>query len=260
MLKQFTTTAGCLILTGILSSAQADSILVYESTTEDGSNTEHTIAISGRWLKLESTPKGKADYIVMDTGRMLMFEIDDEAKHYQVTRMGRLYWPETPMTSPKFVPMRKKQTVSGVACQQVREAGEDMESTVAEHCMSAGGPLGLNAREMITLSRLFMSARRIGLPGWIGVATPEERQVSILSQGPEGAKQEFKSVTHKPLPNDLMKIPVDYKRLKPDLPPKEKRPPLKASPKPKDADVQPESTPAEAKTEPAKAEAAEKSE
>ena len=266
MFKQFKIAAFCMLGFGILPSAHADSTLVFESTAADGSKTEHTIALSGRWLKLESKPKAKADYVIMDTGRLLMFEVNDEEKSFQVTRMGRLYWPQTPLNTPRFKPMRKKQTVSGVACQRVHEMGPGKEP-VAEHCMSAGGPLGLNAREMITLSRLFMSARRMGLPGWIGVATPEERQVSILSQNPEGVKQAFKSVSHKPLSGDLMKVPTGYKRLKPDLPPKEKRPKLAPAAKaeadkpettkpesanPEGSDV-PESPPVDAKDEPAKA-------
>jgi hypothetical protein len=141
-----------------------------------------------------------------------------------------------------------------VKCQQVHEMGED-KAVVAEHCMSAGGPLGLNAREMITLSRLFMSARRMGLPGWIGVATPEERQISIMSSNSDGVSQVFKSVLHKPLPNDLMKVSVDYQRLLPDLPPVEQRPKLTPAAKPKAAS-QPAASPAEVKPEPTKAEPA----
>jgi len=197
--------------------AHADSTLVYELTAADGSKVQQTIAIRGSWLRLESEPKGKSDYTVMDTARLLMFEVNDKNKSYQVTRMGRLYWPVTDLNAPKFKPIPKKQAVSGVRCQPVNEMDKD-DKSIVEHCMSAGGPLGLSAREMITLSRLFMSARRMGL-GWPGVATPDERQASILSQNPDGGKQEFKSVVHAPLTKTLFKIPDSYKRLKPDLPP-----------------------------------------
>ncbi len=183
-------------VSGLVPLTHADSTLVYELTGKDGSKTQHTVSISGRWLRLESSPKGKYDYLVMDTGRLLMFEVDDQARSFQTTRMGRLYWPDTPLNHPDFMPMAKKQTVAGIACQPVHEMAKDKQS-IAQHCMSAGGPLGLNAREMITLSRLFMSARRIGF-NWPGVATPDERQVSILSQTPDGRKQEFKSVLHRP--------------------------------------------------------------
>ncbi len=194
----------------------ADSTVVYDLTNKDGAKVEHTIQISGSWLRLESQPKGKADYTVMDMGRMLMFDVDNKSKSFQVTRLGRLYWPETPLNSPKFKPVNKKNTVAGVRCQPVNEIGKD-KKPVAEHCMSPGGSLQLSAREMITLSRLFMSARRTG-NSWAGVATPDERQVSILSQNAAGDKLVLKSVSHGRLDNTLLKIPVDYQRLKPDLP------------------------------------------
>lgn len=215
-----------------VSLAHADSTLVYELTGTDGSKTQQTISISGRWLRLESKPKGKYDYTVMDTGRMLMFEVDDKAKTFQVTRMGRLYWPVTPLNNPNFMPISKKQAVSGVRCQLVHEMAKDKKS-MTEHCMTAGGPLGMNSREMITLSRFFMSARRVGL-SWPGVATIDERQTSILSKNPDGRRQEFKSVKHHFVVKNLLKIPVDYQRLQPDLPPlknKKKNTETKVKPK-----------------------------
>ncbi|MEN8179846.1 MAG: hypothetical protein ABFS39_14685 [Pseudomonadota bacterium] len=220
MFKRMKIITAALAAFSVVPLAHADSTLVYEQAGADGSKTQHTISISGRWLRLESEPKGKYDYTVMDTGRLLMFEVDDKAKSFQVTRMGRLYWPATPLNTPKFMPIPKKQAVSGVSCQQVHEMGKD-KKMIAEHCMTAGGLLGLNAREMITLSRLFMSARRIGL-GWPGVATPDERQVSILSKSSGGESQTFKSVAHGRVAKNLLKVPDAYKRLKPDLPIKEK--------------------------------------
>jgi hypothetical protein len=221
MLKHLKIVAAVLAAPSVVPLAHADSTLVSELTGADGSKIQHTISIRGPWLRLESEPKGKSDYTVMDTSRMLMFEVNDKAKSFQVTRMGQLYWPANPLETPKFKPIPKKQTVSGVHCQPVHEMGKD-EKPVAEHCMAPGGPLGLNAREMITLSRLFMSARRIGL-GWLGVATPDERQVSILSKKPDGRSQEFKSVVHRPVVKTLLKIPNAYKRLKPDLPVRESK-------------------------------------
>lgn len=196
--------------------AQADTTLIYELTGKDGSKAEHTISITGRWLRLESKPKAKSDYTVMDLGRLLKFEVDEKEKTFQVTRLGRLYWPETALNSPEFKAIKKKNAIAGVRCQPVHEMGSD-NKPVAEHCMTIGGPLGMNAREMITLSRLFMSNRRIG-QSWLGLATPDERQVSILSHNPAGWKLELKSVTHKPVDKTLLKIPVKYKRLQPDLP------------------------------------------
>ncbi len=207
------------------SASYADSTLVYQLTNKAGDKVEHTIQISGRWLRLDSQPRGKADYTVMDMGRMLMFEVDDKTKSFQLTRMGRLYWPQTPLNSPKFKPINNKNVVAGVSCQPVNELGNN-KKPVAEHCMSAGGPLGLNAREMITLSRLFMSVRRMSNNlenSWLGVATPDERQVSLLSQNAAGDRLTLKSVSHGRIDKTLLKIPVDYKRLQPDLPVKQKK-------------------------------------
>ncbi len=216
MFPRNTIVAAVFVALNLIPAVQADSILQYELSDNDGNVTQQTISISGRWLRLDANPKGNSDYLVMDLGRMIMFEVDDKGKNYQLTRMGRLYWPSTALTSPRFKPIPKKSVVSGVQCQLVSEIGVDNEIT-AKHCMSTGGSLGLNAREMITLSRLFMSARRLGL-GWPAVATQDERQVSIVSQGAKGAIQGFKSVTHGWIPKTQFKIPVDYTRLKPDLP------------------------------------------
>jgi len=237
-LKHWRIIATVLAAYSIAPSAHADSTLVYELTTADGSKIQHTIAIRGSWLRLESEPKGTADYSLMDNARLLMFEVDDQAKSYQVTRMGRLYWPATDLNAPRFKPIPKKQTVAGVRCQPVDEMDKDGKS-IAEHCMATGGSLGLNAREMITLSRLFMSARRIGL-GWPGVATPDERQASILSQTPDGGRLEFKSVVHRPVSKTLLKIPETYKRLKPDLP-TEKPAAVWVQPEQPHSEVKPES-------------------
>lgn len=221
MLKYNKFVTAILLIFFAASASYADSTVVYQLTNKAGDKVEHTIQISGRWLRLESQAKGKADYTVMDMGRMLMFEVDDKSKSFQLTRLGRLYWPETPLNSPKFKPVNKKNAVAGVSCQPVNEMGKD-KKPVAEHCMSPGGSLGLNAREMITLSRLFMSARRIG-NSWAGVATPDERQVSILSQNAAGDKLELKSISHGRIDKTLLKIPVDYQRLKPDLPVQQKK-------------------------------------
>lgn len=200
----------------IMPLAQADSTLIYDFTSATGSKIQHTISISGRWLRLESEPRGNSDYTVMDTGRMLMFEVNDKDKNFQVTRMGRLFWPASASTAPQFKPIARKDAVAGVRCQPVEELGPK-NKPIAQHCMSTGGALGLNAREMITLSRLFMSSRRLGL-GWPGVATPDERQASVESQMTDGTKIMFRSVKHGRIQNTRLKIPVNYNRLKPDLP------------------------------------------
>lgn len=225
MLKYKKFVTAILLIFFAASASYADSTVVYELTTKEGNKVEHTIQISGRWLRLDSQPKGKADYTVMDMGRLLKFDVDDKQKNFQLTSLVGLYWPETPLKSPKFKPVAKKNAVAGIRCQPVNEIGNDKKA-IAEHCMSAGGPLGLNAREMITLSRLFKAAPRLSDNlgnNWLGVTTPDERQVSILSQNPADDKLVLKSVSHGRIDKTLMKIPVDYKQLKPDLPVQQKK-------------------------------------
>ena len=88
MLKHNKFVTAILLTLCAASASYADSTLVYQLTNKAGDKVEHTIQISGRWLRLESQPKGKADYTVMDTGRLLMFEVDDKSKSFQLTRMG----------------------------------------------------------------------------------------------------------------------------------------------------------------------------
>jgi len=192
---------------GAFASAQADSIVKYEKVAADGSKEILTLSITGRWLRIDQEPKKTADYTLMDTGRMLMFEVDDEAKRYDMTRMGMYYWPESP--PPKLRPEREKAMIGGVRCQLVNEMGE--ERPVARHCMAAGSAIGLDERKTKTLSRLFQVARRMGL-GLGGVATPDERQVSVSSQNLEdGATLTFLSIEHKIIPDSQVKIPDTYK-------------------------------------------------
>lgn len=239
-----TTIALSLCLAGM---AQADSILVYEKTGADGSKVTHTVSITGRWLRIDSDAQGKPDYTLMDTGRMIMFEVDDDARFYKLTRMGKFYWPAVP--TPKFMPVPEKQTVSGVRCQKVHEMGA--EKPLAEHCMSPGASLGLNARETKTLSRLFEVARRMGWD-WVGIGTPDERQVSVQSRNLEsGVSQQFKSVEHKAIPDNQVKIPDDYKQVRVELekPHKQKASEPAAIPETETPLPKPESVTPEAKSE-----------
>ncbi len=216
-MKRFKLLGFILLLCSASSSVQADSTLVYKYTAQDGRQTQYKIAISGRWLRMEFSPSREYDYMVMDTGRLLQFEVDDDKKQFQTTRMGRLFWPETRLNAPKFKPLKKKLSVAGKSCVLVSETGTEPGQAYAQHCMSSGGSIGLNAREMTTLSRLFMSLRRMDR-GVLGVATSDERQVSIKSSNVPGAILELVSVEHQLVDSSSMKIPVSYKRLSPDLP------------------------------------------
>jgi hypothetical protein len=200
----------------ILTPLYADSVLVYELKRPNAETVKQTISIDGRWLRLETEPRGQTDYILMDTSRQIKFDVYDKTKSYQVTRMGKLYWPETANILPRFKPLKKISSVAEARCQLVDEILPTGE-TVLKHCMTTTGPVGLNSREMITLARLFMLARRLNV-GWPAVATKDERQVSISSRARDGTMQQFVSVWHGNLPYTKFKIPKDYKRISPDLP------------------------------------------
>lgn len=114
---------------------------------------------------------------------------------------------------PTLVPDRKKDAVAKIGCRIVMEMADDRP--IAEHCMAGTGALGLTTREMITLSRLFTTARRLGL-GWMGAATADERIVSISSRQLDGgASQVLRSVSYEYLPNEDMRVPKSYQRIKP---------------------------------------------
>jgi hypothetical protein len=219
-----------LVLASFISipAAYADSVVVYELKYPNGETIKQTISIDGRWLRLDTEPRGQSDYTLMDTGRLIKFDVNNQAMDFQVTRMGKLYWPQNPSTHPLFKPLKQTTTVAGLRCLKVNEMSP-VGFPLAEHCMSPTGPLGLNAREMITLSRLFMTARRMNA-GWPAVATPDERQVSIFSRADDGTQQRLLSVWHGKLPYTQFKIPVNYKRITPDLPDPSILPKLRTKP------------------------------
>ena len=114
---------------------------------------------------------------------------------------------------PIFAASRKKESVAGIGCRVVIEKVD--KQPVAEHCMAGTGELGLTSREMITLSRMFTTARRLGL-GWVGAATADERIVSINSRLLDGeAGQVLQSVSYEYIDNELMQVPKAYQRIKP---------------------------------------------
>ena len=199
--------AALLLALSGMQAVHADSILKYEQTDAAGATQTLTLSITGRWLRIDREPRSDVEYTLMDTGRMLMFEVDDDTRSYRQTRTGMFYWPED--VNPRLRPQREKSMVGGVRCQMVDEMGAG--GPVATHCMAPGSGIGLNERKTKTLSRLFLVARRMGL-GLGGVSTPDERQVSVSSQDVEsGRRLTFVSIEHVPIPDQLMKIPDSYK-------------------------------------------------
>ena len=190
--------------------AFADSILTFEKTGSDGAKETRTLSITGRWLRIDSDAEKRSNYTLMDTGRMIMFEVDTESKSFRQTHMGKYYWPKDVV--PKLKPMREKDAVSGVRYNKIQEGPKDQP--VAVHCMVAGQDIGLNERKTKTLSRLFLVSRRMNLD-WGAATTPDERQVSISSRSnASGESLKFISAVHKPIPDNRIKIPDEYKQIR----------------------------------------------
>jgi hypothetical protein len=107
--------------------------------------------------------------------------------------------------------MERTRLVAGIRCRQVQEIVPDKPAL--EHCLATGAQLGLNAREMKSLSRLFLIARRIGWD-WPSISMADERMASISSSNRDtGVTQRFVSVKHKGIPDNRVKIPDSYKRI-----------------------------------------------
>ncbi|MEW8508066.1 MAG: hypothetical protein AB2598_15320 [Candidatus Thiodiazotropha sp.] len=203
--KSISIALGCCLI----GSAYADSILTFEKIGSAGQKETRTVSISGRWLRIDSDAKSGPDYTLMDTGRMLMFEVDEKNRRFKQTHMGKFYWPKDVIA--KLKPMREKAVVSGVRCRKVEEI--DKDSTIAKHCMVAGADIGLNERKTKSLSRLYLVSRRMKLD-WGAATTPDERQISISSHNPStGDSLKFVSVVHKAIPDNRLKIPDEFQSI-----------------------------------------------
>ena len=220
MFNYFKFAAVLLLVISVVPKGHAYSTVMIELSNKSGDTIEHKVSIDGRWLRIDSKPKAKADYVLLDTGFHKYYDVYENDKNYQLTHVGRLYWPETTLLSPKFKLAGKSKAVGSMRCQPVNEIGED-QNPIAEHCMATGSELGLNAREMTTLSRLLTIMRRTSGSldkSWIGAATSDERQISIQSEDSAGNRMAIRSVSHEKLDYTLLKIPTDYKEITPALP------------------------------------------
>ena len=226
------------LLGGICNAApvQADATLVYQTVSAEGAKTQHTFAIAGRFVRVDMDAEPER-YWVIDTGLLTMADVDKATQRYTFGKLPRPELPATtaakqktsaksqgeqgadqatssvPMLAPEpvLVPTRKKQNVAGIICRMVNEVVNDQP--VARHCMAGTGPLGITSREMVTLSRLFTTARRMEL-GWAGVATADERIASVDSRLGEGqAAQTLLSVSHDWIPDERMQVSKKYKRV-----------------------------------------------
>ena len=76
--------------------AHADVTLVYETTLADGSKTQHSIAISGRWVRIDAEPAGAHSYTLMDAGYLRFYYVDDPARRYTAVEAGPTFNPSAP--------------------------------------------------------------------------------------------------------------------------------------------------------------------
>lgn len=124
--------------------------------------------------------------------------------------------PEGRFQHPELKATKKSRTVAGMRCRIVLEmvAGEP----VIEHCMATTARLRVTHRELITLARLFVQARKMNL-GWLGIGTEDERFVSIHSRDlNQNRTLALTSVSTKPLPAGHLRIPRNFKRLESGAP------------------------------------------
>jgi hypothetical protein len=222
------TLLGCLLLAGACClpvTAGADATLVYETVTDKNDKVLHTFGISGRFVRVSKDTEPDR-YWVIDAGLLTLADVDVAGQRYTFTKLPRGMRQESgqdsnvkqapaaaPRLSPQpvLVPTRNKRNIAQVLCREVRETHDG--DPVALHCMAGTGPLGLTNREMVTLSRLFMLARRLDL-GWAGVATADERIASVESRLQDGsATQILQSVSHDPIPDAAMQVPKRFKRV-----------------------------------------------
>ena len=214
----------------VTSMARADATLVYVTVTADAGKTVHTFNIRDRFIRVDMDSEPNR-YWVIDTGLLTIADVDKSRQEYTFEKLPRPILPGAVAASgkapapaaaggaailaaePVLAATRNKESVAGIGCRVVIEKVD--KQPVAEHCMAGTGELGLTSREMITLSRMFTTARRLGL-GWVGVATPDERIVSINSRLLDGdAGQQLQSVSYEYIENELMQVPKSYRRIKP---------------------------------------------
>ena len=205
--------------------AQADTTLVYETLDKDGAKTQHTFSISGRFVRIDAEPSKQPGYALFDSGRMVMFFVDDKTKSYTPVRATppimesmphvtqKTEKPTDPAPGTTLKATKKKRTVADKRCRVVMEMVDDKQ--VAEHCMSGTGELGLSTREMMTLSRLFTKTGDLDL-GLPGTATTDESYASIQTQRQDDkASQKLISSSKQAIPAEKLRIPREYKQLEP---------------------------------------------
>ena len=117
---------------------------------------------------------------------------------------------------PLFKATKKRVKVAGIDCRIVYELVDN--EPVIEHCMANTAALGINEREIITLSRMFRMARHRDF-GWLATGTQDDEFVSIRSRDLGNDRvMELTGVDTTPLPAGHLRIPKHYKEVEPKTP------------------------------------------
>ena len=113
----------------------------------------------------------------------------------------------------QFKPSPKTDEIAGVRCRVILEL-IDGEPAI-EHCMANKAALGMTEREMRTLARLFVMARKRGYD-WLGAATEDEDFVSVRSRDMlRGKTLNLTSASTNALPAGRLRVPKDFIEVKP---------------------------------------------
>lgn len=215
------------LVLGTTNVAYAETTLVYQLGDAHGATKEQTYTLHGRWVRVDDTDKSNHDYLILDTGFQIMHVVD--AQNQTFTTFGESHFHQGKQTQtasenanakraaeraskhPAFKPTGMKDTVAGIRCNIVNEIVND--KPVAEHCMADTAVLGMNQREMITMTRFIMFSKDWTDPDWIAEQS-NEQFVSIRSR-PTGGEATFqlKTVTHAIPPNDYFRVPPSYRKM-----------------------------------------------
>ena len=120
--------------------------------------------------------------------------------------------PALPET-PRFKASPRIDEVAGVRCRVIVEL-VDGEPAI-EHCMANKAGLGITEREIRTLARLFVMARKRG-HDWLAATTEDEEFVSVRSRDLRRDKTlSLKSASTSALPVGHLRVPKDFAEVEP---------------------------------------------
>jgi hypothetical protein len=208
----------------------ADATLTYELRGADNTTTVKKFSTARFFVRIDD-PDDAERYLLFEAGKFFpLYEVDQAKGTYSLVTPEVIVFmgPDNPAKkeanakaaqtekapAPVFMPVKKKLTVAGVSCRVIHEMVDD--KPVIEHCMANSAKLDLTTREIKIIARTFSMARERKFD-WLGVGTEDEEFISIQSRD-LNTNRVFKltSVSTKPLEQDYLRIPREYKKVEPD--------------------------------------------